>query len=61
LYLNFLQNAKKVLRQALSEMRFPVHKQRKVVPIRREGEFAAAERFLPRVGKEAKEKRGSKN
>jgi len=41
-------------------MSFPVHKQKKVVPIRREGEFEA-ERFLLRVLKEAKEKRGAKN
>jgi len=42
-------------------MSFPVHKQRKVVPIGREGEFQAAERFLPQVSKEAKEKRVAKN
>jgi len=42
-------------------MSFPVHKQRKVVPIRRGGGFEAAERFFPRVRKEAKEKRGAKN
>jgi len=42
-------------------MSFPAHKKRKVVPIRREGEFEAAERFLPHVCKEAKEKRGAKD
>jgi len=41
----------------VSEMSFPVHKQRKVVPVRREGEFEAAERFLSHMRNAKRQKR----